>query len=149
MKLKRGFTLIELLLIIGIAAIIFIFSAPYGLDFYQSNLANEAQSNVIDALQRARRNAVLQKNDSNFGVHISTTTSSYTIFQTPDLTYGNRVQAQDEVFPVISTVTFSTSTDIIFSKLTGLPNATGTLSVSYGAFSRGILVDDFGDVSKN
>ena len=145
---NKGFSLIELLLVVAVAAGIFVFSAPFGMNFYRTQLLGDVQSNLIDALQRARHNAVLQKNDSNFGVHISMASSSYTIFQTAD-TYANRVSAQDEVFPLINNITFSGPTDIIFSKLTGAPNATGTVSMAYDILTKGITVDSSGGISKN
>jgi prepilin-type N-terminal cleavage/methylation domain-containing protein len=144
---NKGFSLVELLLVVAIAAGIFAFSAPFGMNFYRTQLLGDVQSNLIDALQRARHNAVLQKNDSNFGVHIES--GSYTLFQTPDLTYDNRVSAQDEVFPVINNITFSGPTDIIFSKLTGAPNATGTVAIAYDIITKGIIVDSSGGISKN
>jgi len=146
MKFKRGYSLIELLLVIAIAAGIFAFSAPFGMNFYRTQLLGDVQSNLIDALQRARHNAVLQKNDSNFGVHI--VSGGYTLFQTPDLTYANRVSAQDEVFPVINSITFSSPTDIIFSKLTGAPSATGTVSMAYDILTKAIIVNSSGGISK-
>ncbi|MEI6191018.1 MAG: prepilin-type N-terminal cleavage/methylation domain-containing protein [bacterium] len=146
MKFKRGFSLLELLLVIAIAAGIFAFSAPFGMNFYRTQLLGDVQSNLIDALQRARHNAVLQKNDSNFGVHIES--GSYTLFQTPDLTYDNRASTTDEVFPVINSITFSGPTDIIFSKLTGAPSATGTIAITYNGIVKGVTVDSSGGISK-
>ena len=145
---KKGFTLVEVLMVIGIAAVIFVFSTPYSIKFYRANMLDDAQSNVIDALGRARHYAVLQKNDSNFGVHISVASSSYTLFQTPDMTYDNRVQANDEVFPVNSNLVFSTTTDIIFYKLTGLVSTTSTTTISYENLTRGILVEESGNIFK-
>ena len=147
MKYKNGFTLIEVLIVIGIAAVIFTFSAPYAMNFYRSNLLNDAQSNVIDALQRARHYALLQKNDSNFGVHIAT--STYTLFQGTTYVPSN---INNEVFPLVNGLTFSTSTDIIFSKLTGSltdpATMAGTTSLNYGSISKGVFLSDVGTISK-
>ena len=141
---KRGFTLFEVLLIIAIVAAVFVISAPYDLEFYRGQLTGDAQANIIDALQRARHNAVLQKNDSDFGVHIEA--PNYVIFQGSD--YNDRVMEQDEVFPLVDSLTFGGPTDIVFSKLTGVPSATGTITISYGSISRDILIGDSGSVSK-
>jgi prepilin-type N-terminal cleavage/methylation domain-containing protein len=146
MKFKRGFSLLELLLVIAIAAGIFAFSTPFTLNFYRTQLVDEAQSNLIDALGRARHDAVLQKNDSNFGVHI--VAGSYTIFQGNSYAEEGRDTTQDEVFPVADNITFTGLSDIIFSKLTGSPNATGTINIALDTLSRKILVDDSGGLSK-
>ena len=143
---NKGFSLLELLLVVGILAAIFSFSAPFLLDFYTNQLTGDTQSNIIDALQRARHNAVLQKNDSNFGVHI--VAGSYIIFQTPDLTYTNRVSAQDEIFPVVNKINFTGPANIIFSKFTGLPSATGTIILNYGSIAKGVTIDNTGSISK-
>jgi prepilin-type N-terminal cleavage/methylation domain-containing protein len=147
MKFKRGFSLLELLFVVTIVALVFAFSTPFTMNFYRTQLINDVQSNLIDALQRARHNAVLQKNDSNFGVHI--VSGSYTLFQTPDRTYINRVSNQDEVFPVVNDIAFSGPVDIIFSKLTGLPNTTEAIVIAYDKFIRGIVVGSSGVISKD
>jgi hypothetical protein len=133
--------------VIAIATIIFSFSAPYSLKFYRTQLVEEVRSNIINTLQQARHNAVLQKNDSSFGVTLSEVPESYVLFQGDS--YAERETAQDDIFPVISDITFSGLTDVVFAKLTGLPNATGTISVSYGTIVRNILVEDFGVISKS
>jgi prepilin-type N-terminal cleavage/methylation domain-containing protein len=143
---NKGFSLIELLLVVAVAAGIFVFLAPFGMNFYRTQLLGDVQSNLIDALQRARHNAVLQKNDSNFGVRI--VVGSYTIFQTPDLTYASRVSDQDEVFPMVNNIAFSGPNEIVFSKLTGIPNATGTVVIDYDIITKGIIVDSSGGISK-
>ncbi len=150
MKFKQGFTLIEVLLVVAVGVVIFAFSAPYSLNFYRSQLLNEAQSNIISALQQARHDAVLQKNDSAFGVHMIP--ESYTIFQGEDFDddegVNGRDSNQDEVYSVISSITFSGVTDIYFNKLTGLPDLTGTTTITFGTISREILIGASGEVSK-
>lgn len=143
---KKGFTLIEVLIVVGIAAGIFALSAPYSLNFYHTQLINDAQSNIVDALQRARHNAVLQKNDSKFGVKLSDSSHNYTIFQ--GNTYDTRVTAQDETVPVISDITLTTGlSEVVFNKLTGVPSATGTINLVYGSLARGILITESGSIS--
>ena len=81
MKLKFGFTMIEVLLVVAIGAGIFALSAPYSLNFYHTQLINDTQSNIIDALQRARHYAILQKNDSDFGVHFDLNIRSFVLMK--------------------------------------------------------------------
>jgi len=145
-NLVCGFTLIEILIIIGIVAGIFVFSAPYTLTFYQRQIIEEAQNNIIDALQRARHNAVLQKNDSDFGVTLSEVPGSYVIFQ--GSSYAARDAGQDEIFPIISSISVTGIEDVIFSKLTGLPSVTGTTTLISSNLSRGIFIGDSGFISK-
>lgn len=144
MKLKLGFTMIELLLVIAIGAVIFAFSAPYTVNFYHTQLINDTQSNIIDALKRARDYSILQKNDSSFGVYLSTASSSYTLFQGDSYDVDN---VNNEVFPIINGITFATTT-IVFSKLTGVTSTTSTTTLTYEALTRNIFIDESGTISK-
>jgi prepilin-type N-terminal cleavage/methylation domain-containing protein len=147
MIFKKGFTLIEILLVVGIAIIIFFLSAPFGLNFYRTQILNETQSDVVSALQTARHNSILQKNDSPFGVHFET--DSYTIFQ--GSTYASRDTTQDQVFNLTGDIEISgpdADNEILFSKLTGGTTDTGTTTITYGELSKEILVTDIGLISK-
>jgi Tfp pilus assembly protein FimT len=148
-KFTTGFTLIETLLVVGIIVVVFSFSVPYGLNFYKNQLVNETQINIIDALERARHSAILQKNDSNFGLALNKieNSNSYVVFQGAD--YDNRVTDQDDIYPVISEVVFSGLGEVVFSKLTGLPSATGTIVITYGEVFRSVIINDSGLASKN
>ena len=143
---SRGFTLIETLLIVAIAVGIFALSAPYTMNFYKSNLIEDSRSNIADTLQRAKHNAALQKNDSSFGVHFDQTANTYTLFQGDD--YSTRDDTQDEVYTIIDQIILSGLEDVIFSKLSSIPRATGTITLIYGNFIKEIIIDDSGLVSK-
>jgi prepilin-type N-terminal cleavage/methylation domain-containing protein len=143
---EKGFSLVELLLVVAIAAGIFVFVAPLSLNLYRTQLIEESRSNIVDALQRARHYAVLQKNDSAFGVHFDAETNEYILFQ--GSTYDDRDESQDEVFSLIEDITFTGETDIIFSKLTGLTATTSTTTLIYSNFFRGILVEASGGISR-
>lgn len=144
--MKKGFSMLELLIVIAMAAVVFAFSAPFALNLYRGQLVAETQSNIVSALLNARHNATLQKNDSAWGVSVSLTPNSYVLFQ--GASTSTRDEAKDEVYPVVSEISFSGLTDVVFSKLTGVPSATGTLNITYGSISKGILVDDSGTVSQ-
>jgi prepilin-type N-terminal cleavage/methylation domain-containing protein len=157
--MKQGFTLIELLLVIGIIAILSYLAVPVSFNFYRAQSVEGARSELIEVLTRARRNAVLQKGDSQYGVSINTITSTLSSF---DLYKGNasstRDENFDEVYPQTSNLNITAvgSADIIlgdinFSKLAGTTTATGTITISHsgGTESRSILIDDFGNAYKN
>ena len=141
-----GFSLIETLLVVGILAIVFVISAPFTISFYRNQLVEDTRSNIIDTLQRAKHYAVLQKNDSAFGVTLSEVDDSYVLYQ--GSTYATRDNTQDEIFPVVEDMVFSGLTDVVFSKLTGLPSATGTISINLSNKIKEILVEDSGIISK-
>lgn len=141
-KFTTGFTLVELLMVIAIVAIVFAFSTPYALNFYRSNLINDAQTNIVSTLERAKHYAILQKNDSNFGVHIDA--DSITLFQ------GDTYVVEDvnnEVIQLTAGITYSGPADIVFSKLTGTTATTSTTTITYGTLNKSILVEESGKIS--
>ncbi len=137
--------MIELLIVVAMMAGIFLLSAPFALNFYYSQLINEEQNNLINTLQRARHYAVLQKNDSKFGVDLNSVAGSYVLFQ--GNSYG-QVPAQDEVYAYTGGVTLTSALNsIVFNKIVGTPNATGTITLTSGNLVRNILIDDNGVIS--
>ena len=142
---KRGFTLVELLLVIAIAAGIFIFSAPFALKFYKTQLVEDVRGNIVSVLARAKHNAVLQKNDSPFGIKIDNDNHEIILFQ--GASYGEKVSGQDEIINILSDINISGPNEFVFSKLYGLPSATGTITVIYQDQKREIIMDDSGLIS--
>jgi prepilin-type N-terminal cleavage/methylation domain-containing protein len=143
---KRGFTLIELLLVIAIAAGIFIFSAPFAVRFYQAQLVSEAQSNIINILEEARHNAVLQKNDSAFGVKIDGITHKIILFQ--GQSYAEKVSGSEESSDLLPDIFISGPGEFTFAKMTGISSATGTIVLTYGSITKEILINDSNTISK-
>lgn len=143
---NKGFSLIEMIVVMGMMLVVFYFSVPYGINFYRSQMLEAARGNIINALEQARHNAILQKNDSNFGVTLSQVANSYVVFQ--GTAYGTRAVDQDEIFPLSADIAYTGLTDVIFYKLTGLPSATGTISLTYGTVSKTILIGDSGGISE-
>jgi prepilin-type N-terminal cleavage/methylation domain-containing protein len=152
MKFKRAFTLIELLLVIAIVAIIFAFSAPYTLRFYNTQLINETQSNILSVLSQARHNALLQKNDSDWGVKFDSENNQYILFQ--GSSYAENVDLYDEVYPLLNNIelTGDWTDEIVFSKYTGVPTVNGettfgTTTLAYESMTRQIFIDEDGLIS--
>lgn len=138
--------MVEVLIVVAIAAIVFLFSAPYSLNFYRTQLVEETRNNIVDALERARHNAALQKNDSQFGVYINDTTDQFVVFQ--GASYATKVDLYDEVYDLLPDIVVTGETEIVFSKLTGNPDQTGTTTITMGNISRGILTEESGTISK-
>ncbi|MFA6446451.1 MAG: type II secretion system protein [Candidatus Paceibacterota bacterium] len=150
MNMQRGYTLLELALVIGIIAVILYFSVPVGIRLYRVQLVESARNQTKEILKSARSQSILQKNDITFGVKFDTAPSTIVLFQGASYALANH--DLDEISTVPDTITFSVSipalNDILFAKRTGLPSATGTITLSDGEFSRVLVVDDFGNVWK-
>ena len=140
----KGFTLIELLLVIGGIAIISALTIPVGVNFYRTQVLDETAGDILGALRRAQSQAVFQKNDSEFGVRFLS--DSYVLFE--GNSYGE-VPSQDETFNLVGGITTSGIVEVTFAKLTGIPSATGTLTITSANDSQGININAQGKIEKN
>jgi type II secretory pathway pseudopilin PulG len=140
----KGFTILELLLVIGAAIVIAALTVPVGVRFFQTQTLDEATSGIMETMRRAHNQAVFQKNDSAFGVKFLS--GSYVLFQ--GNSYDTRTQSEDESFEVSSGIATSGIDEVVFAKLTGIPNTTGTLTVTSGSDSQTININAHGKVER-
>ena len=125
--MKRAFTLLEMFLVIALIGLLGAITIP----FYQSlqiNTQRETLSNeLISSLHRAKLKAISAVDDQSWGVNLSQ--SQIIIFRGAD--FLNRDQNYDEIIEMPKNVSISGPvTEIVFNKFTGLPTASGTISVS-------------------
>lgn len=139
-----SFTLIELLLVIGGAIIITALTMPVGLNFYRIQVLDETANDILGILRRAQTQATFQKNDSAFGVKFLP--QSYVLFQ--GSSYAERVQSEDETFDLSVGITVSGIDEAIFEKLTGIPSATGTLTINSDDSSRRLDINVQGKIER-
>lgn len=142
---QRGVTLIELLLIVGIVSIIGLSSvAFYSRFFTQSAVANTADK-VTSQLRKAQMYAMSGKQNGNWGVHNGA--NEIVLFQ--GATYAGRNTAFDEIFNINNNITISGFTDIIFTKTTGIPNTTATITITGAGNEKNIAINAQGSVSSS
>ena len=153
---KGGFTLLELVLVVAVISALALITAPIGLRFYNSQTVAAIQARLGDALDRARSQSMVQKDDSQYGVCIINTgefTSSYVLYTgAPGSDCATHTNPSDEAYQVFGNalITFPASiTEIGFAKHTGIPTATGTISVLWNNITKTLTVDSFGNVVAN
>lgn len=146
---NRGLTLIEILIVVIVIAVI----ASIGISaFIGQRSKREIQTiadGIVMTLGRAKADALSGKNGSSFGVYFSSTTYSYftgPIYNASDTsaTYTS-ISSQ-----YVITDTVPGSTSIVFSRLTGFPVATGTVTVTDSTDSSNkkiISIGTNGDIS--
>ena len=144
MMYKKGFTLVEILLVVSTAIIIAAFTIPVGIKFFQMQTLNEAVSDIVGILRRAQSQSVFQKSDSAFGIKFLS--GSYVLFQGDS--YGLRDQGKDEVFTLLNSIVVNGIDEVVFTKLTGIPNITGTLTIVLGDYSQSININAQGKTER-
>lgn len=125
----HGFTLLEVILSFLLISII----ATIGIPLYESSFTrNElaiAEHTVTHAFRRAASLAQASDNDSPWGVYIQP--GSITIFQGTG--YAVRNTTADELFDIAASITPSGDPEFVFSKLTGSPQPTGSVTLTADA----------------
>ena len=123
---KAGFTLIELLLSIAIIGILVGLSMPVYYSFQSRNDLDISVQGVASSLRRAQTYARSSNGDSALSVEIQS--SAATLFKGTN--FAGRTTTFDEVTSIPSGVTVSGITEVQFAKLTGLPNTSGTITLT-------------------
>lgn len=129
--MKRAFTLIEMLLVLSIIGLLSAVTIP----FYQSMQIDTQRETVgnelIANLHRAKLKAIASVDDQSWGINIKED-NQIIMFKGSD--FLGRDTVFDETIVVPSNITVgkgpSDITQIIFNKFTGLPSASGIITIS-------------------
>ena len=129
---KSGFTIIELLLVMLILASISGFLAVRFFGAYRRQGLESDTQKIVFTLRGARDKSINQEDFSQWGVHFdnSSSTASYSLFKGGSFATGT-VVSSNLLSPGVdfSNPAEGSSADFIFSKLSGIPSAAGTVSV--------------------
>jgi len=139
---KNGFTLLEVLLSITLVSALLIVST---MVYYPLMLRNEltvAVNQTTEALARAFFLSAGAQSDSEWGVHLET--GSATVFKGASYSSSD---LYNEVYSIAQSVSFSNLTDIVFLKMTGLPQSTGTITLTSSIGSKNVTINSKGTIS--
>lgn len=140
---KKGFTLLELLLSVAIISLLAGLSLPVYRTLMQKNDLDIATTTTALSLRRAQVLSQAVDGDTTWGV--KTQTGSIVIFK--GTSYATRDSTFDETFDVPTSISISGTTEYVFSKLTGLPQATGTVNLSTESDARTVTMNTKGMVN--
>lgn len=147
---NKGFSLMEMLIVIAIMIIILAI-VIYSFNTAKSKKQLEVTIDAIDSrLEEAKANALAGKNGKNFGIQFNTTT--YVYFS------GNSYNPADttnSTTTILSNLQITKSiagggSSIIFSRLTGMPQATGTIivtDINNNSNTMSITIGTLGDIN--
>lgn len=118
--------------------------AVYATSHFIENRDLEAVSDtLVSYLRSAEARAIQSEGDTSHGV--STAGSKITLFR--GTSYASRTTAYDTTLPYDSYIHFSGISEVVFAKQTGLPSATGTITVTNGIKSTIITIYSTGAIS--
>lgn len=123
---KKGFTLIEVLLVVVLVGML----AGVGVPIYQAlQSRNDLDIAAVAVAQNLRRAQVLAQavdGDSTWGVRIQS--GSVIVFKGG--AFASRDSSYDETFDIAGGIVQSGLNEVVFTKLTGLPQTTGIVTLT-------------------
>jgi len=122
----KGASIIEIIVIVAIIGLLASFSTLTYSTWRAQNELNVALSNSVDNFRRAQTLAEIAQNDSNWGVKFET--GSITVFK--GISYVDRDLTKDEKISLPLSIVFSGLTEVVFNKLSGYPQSTGSLTIT-------------------
>lgn len=115
---STGFSLIELILVISLVLLLATLGTSFAARFLTQNAVLNATDQLIGNFRKVQINAMMGKQNSNWGVNYA----SNTITLYKGNTFSTRNPVFDEKFSVNSNVSISGFSDDNFSRITGLPS---------------------------
>lgn len=126
--MNKGFTLIEILIVIGIGLILLSLSLTVFVDSINYHAAEKDADSVLSYIDKARNTAMNSNDFSEYGVRFASTSISIfqgTTFSTASTTMVYNLSSRVNIFNIALSNGIN---DLYFNKLTGKPNATGTIT---------------------
>jgi len=121
-----GFTLLEVAFVLGVLALFAAIVGPVYRSLQTKNNLSIATTSVVEAIRRAQTLAENGKADLTWGVNL--TSGNLTVFA--GSSFASRQSAYDENLNLPGGIAVSGLSQIVFNKLTGLPQSTGTTTIS-------------------
>lgn len=141
-KLNKGFTLLELLLSIALISVLAGFSLPIYRTLIKKNDLDIAVNSIAASMRRAQILSQAVDGDISWGVKVQS--GSIVVFK--GASYTTRDTAYDESFDLQSSTNPSGTTEVVFAKLTGLPQSTGTTTLTSESDTRTVSINAKGMV---
>ncbi len=150
---KKGITIIELLITLSLLGLLFLIVLPSFSKLRENQVLGAATSDIASAINKARSETLASVNSSEYGVHFQS--NSVIIFKGKVYSAGTSTNETISITSPanISNITLggvsSTSADMYFNRLYGVPSAAGTITVSSTSTSKTITISATGSVSLN
>lgn len=151
----KGYTLIEILITMTILAAVAAVGSISLFNHYSYQNLNISANEIVATLRQAQGNSLTQQNGEQWGVHFlnaTTTQGLFQLFRGSDFASSTLVSSQELPIGIqfIDPVS-GTSEDVVFSKITGYPDAPISIVVGFKNnpnVSSTIVINAIGRVSK-
>ncbi len=141
---RYGFSIIEILIVLAIVGLLAAVAQP-GYQLLRAQLnSRDMAITFVQILRRSQTLAIAGSGDSNWGVYIAS--SSLVLYK--GSSYATRTSSFDEVYPTIASFSVQGQQELNFTKQTGLPNTSGTTTLTtIGAAPRVLYINAKGTIS--
>jgi prepilin-type N-terminal cleavage/methylation domain-containing protein len=126
MRKTSGFTLIEVLLSVALIGMLAGLSLPVYASFQTRNELAITTTTTTEMIRRAQQYSRSGLTDGQWGVAIQSNTA--TLFK--GTSYATRDTTQDETSSIPTGMVAGGLGEVVFSKLSGLPTATGSMTLT-------------------
>lgn len=127
--LHSGFTLLELLLSVALITVLAGLSLPVASRFQILTDADVAATTIAQSLRRAQALARSGDGDTTWGVSVDDSDNNK-IVMFRGASYAARDTGYDEEFDLPASITPTGVSEVVFAKLTGDPDTTGTTTLT-------------------
>ena len=124
--MNRGFTIIEVMLSLAIIAVLAGISTPIYQSFQVRNDLDIAAVTIAESMRRAQVLSEAVDGDTTWGVDVRS--GSITVYE--GTSYAARDTTYDEFFDMPTSIAPSGLGGVVFDKFTGLPQTTGTITLT-------------------
>lgn len=140
---SKGITLFEVILTIAIFALLIGFSLPFTVNLYQEREFDVHLKSIAQSLRRAQLRAMAGEGESSFGIYFGP--HQYVLFKGDS--YAGRDTAFDELFELPDDFSISGISELIFSRIKGIPSDRGDITLTSGDKLGTINVNEVGMIN--
>lgn len=147
---KSGFTIFELVIVIGIIAVISLFTISFAPKTINRVELYTTTKEVVQAIKSSQNNSRNNFQNQNNGIYF--TNQNYTIFSGNSYNPLNETNQTTELPNGVSISNIQlggSNTTIIFEKFTGQPDTTGTITIGNANNYTTISLDNNGLITVN
>ena len=127
---QKGFTIAELLIVVFILGVLALISAATFKSLRDAAALRLGVQEVHTAFLDSRNSSISSENNTVYGVHLSSTTVTRFVGDTYTAGASSNIVYTFEGGVMATSTFIENSVDIVFSRLTGEANATGSVTLS-------------------